>query len=38
MYTGLKNSTVLIVMDRIDLDSRITGTFTGADIPNLEKA
>jgi type I restriction enzyme R subunit len=29
---------VLIVVDRIDLDTQITGTFTGADIPNLEKA
>ena len=34
----LKNPTLLIVVDRIDLDSQITGTFTGADIPNLEKA
>ncbi|MEL3927032.1 HsdR family type I site-specific deoxyribonuclease [Aeromonas enteropelogenes] len=38
MHVGLKNPTVLIVVDRIDLDSQITGTFTGADIPNLEKA
>ncbi len=38
MHAGLKNPTVLIVVDRIDLDSQITGTFTGADIPNLEKA
>ncbi|QJD59957.1 HsdR family type I site-specific deoxyribonuclease [Pseudomonas sp. gcc21] len=38
MHSGLKNPTVLIVVDRIDLDSQITGTFTGADIPNLEKA
>ncbi len=38
MHDGLKNPTVLIVVDRIDLDSQITGTFTGADIPNLEKA
>ena len=38
MHPGLKNPTVLIVVDRIDLDSQITGTFTGADIPNLEKA
>ncbi|EFH2856449.1 HsdR family type I site-specific deoxyribonuclease [Escherichia coli] len=37
MHAGLKNPTVLIVVDRIDLDSQITGTFTGADIPNLEK-
>lgn len=38
MHAGLKNPTVLIVVDRIDLDSQITGTFTGADIPNLKKA
>ncbi len=38
MHAGLKNPTVLIVVDRIDLDSQITGTFTGAEIPNLEKA
>ena len=33
----MKNPTVLIVVDRIDLDSQITGTFTGDDIPNWEK-
>jgi type I restriction enzyme, R subunit len=38
MHPHLKNPTVIIVVDRIDLDSQITGTFTGADIPNLEKA
>ncbi len=38
LHPGLKNPTVLIVVDRIDLDSQITGTFTSADIPNLEKA
>ncbi len=38
MHPHLKNPTVLIVVDRIDLDSQITGTFTGADIPNLELA
>ncbi|MBK4738985.1 type I restriction endonuclease subunit R [Noviherbaspirillum pedocola] len=38
LHAGLKNPTVLIVVDRIDLDSQITSTFTGADIPNLEKA
>ena len=38
LHPHLKNPTVLIVVDRIDLDSQITGTFTGADIPNLEKA
>lgn len=38
MHAGLKNPTVLIVVDRIDLDTQITGTFTGADVPNLVKA
>lgn len=38
LHPRLKNPTVLIVVDRIDLDTQITGTFTGADIPNLEKA
>lgn len=38
MHPRLKNPTVLIVVDRIDLDAQITGTFTSADIPNLEKA
>ncbi len=38
LHPKLKNPTVLIVVDRIDLDSQITGTFTAADIPNLEKA
>ncbi|MHB2016750.1 MAG: type I restriction endonuclease subunit R [Candidatus Xenobia bacterium] len=38
MHAYLKNPTVLIVVDRIDLDSQITGTFSAADIPNLEKA
>jgi type I restriction enzyme R subunit len=37
-HPKLKNPTVLIVVDRVDLDSQITGTFTAADIPNLEKA
>jgi type I restriction enzyme R subunit len=38
MHAHLKNPTVLIVVDRVDLDSQITGTFSAADIPNLEKA
>ncbi len=38
LHPRLKNPTVLIVVDRIDLDTQITGTFTAADIPNLEKA
>ncbi|MHB2025086.1 MAG: type I restriction endonuclease subunit R [Elusimicrobiota bacterium] len=38
MHPRLQNPTVLIVVDRIDLDAQITSTFTAADIPNLEKA
>ena len=38
LHPRLKNPTVLIVVDRVDLDTQITGTFTTADIPNLEKA
>ena len=34
----LKNPTVLIVVDRIDLDSQISSTFYASDIPNLVKA
>lgn len=37
LHPKLKNPTVMIMVDRIDLDSQITGTFTAADIPNLEK-
>ena len=35
LHPLLKNPTVLIVVDRIDLDTQITGTFTAADVPNL---
>mgnify|MGYP001422028455 FL=1 len=38
LHPALRNPTVIIVVDRIDLDTQITGAFTGADIPNLEKA
>lgn len=38
MHPRLKNPTVLVVVDRIDLDSQISATFHGADIPNLVKA
>jgi type I restriction enzyme R subunit len=31
---ALKNPTVLIVVDRIDLDTQITATFNAADVPN----
>ncbi|MCE6993304.1 type I restriction endonuclease subunit R [Saccharothrix sp. S26] len=32
---GLSNPTVLIVVDRIDLDTQITATFNASDVPNL---
>ncbi|MDG4837159.1 type I restriction endonuclease subunit R [Micromonospora sp. WMMD967] len=32
---GLANPTVIIVVDRIDLDTQITGTFNASDVPNL---
>ncbi len=34
----LKNPTVLIVVDRIDLDTQITATFNAADVPNTVPA
>ncbi|MEH6917492.1 type I restriction endonuclease, partial [Priestia megaterium] len=33
----LKSPTVVVVVDRKDLDSQITGTFTAADVPNMVK-
>lgn len=38
MQPVLKNPTVIIVVDRIDLDSQISSTFYAADTPNLVKA
>ncbi|TLU88389.1 MAG: type I restriction endonuclease subunit R [Chlorobium sp.] len=38
MHSKLGNPTVLIVVDRIDLDTQITATFSAADIPNMAKA
>ena len=35
MSPELNNPTVLIVVDRIDLDTQITGTFNATDIPNI---
>lgn len=32
---GLRKPTVIIVVDRIDLDTQITGTFNAADVPGL---
>lgn len=36
MIPELKNPTVVIVDDRIDLETQITGDFSAADIPNLQ--
>ena len=38
LYPALKNPTVMIVVDRIDLDTQISSTFYAADMPNLVKA
>lgn len=35
---GLTNPTIVIVIDRIDLDTQITGTFNASDIPGLVSA
>lgn len=35
MHPRLGNPTVMIVVDRIDLDTQITATFNAADIPNM---
>ena len=38
MNAALRNPTVLIIVDRIDLDTQISATFYASDIPNLIKA
>lgn len=38
MLPELKNPTVVIVDDRIDLETQITGTFNASDIPNMASA
>jgi type I restriction enzyme, R subunit len=38
LHPALKNPTVMIVVDRIDLDSQISSTFYAADASNLVKA
>jgi type I restriction enzyme R subunit len=35
LHPKLGNPTVLIVVDRIDLDTQITATFNAADVPNM---
>ncbi|MDQ3747670.1 MAG: HsdR family type I site-specific deoxyribonuclease [Acidobacteriota bacterium] len=37
-HPALQNPTVLIVVDRIDLDTQITATFNAADVPNTVPA
>lgn len=34
-HPGLKSPTVVILVDRIDLDTQLTGTFNAADVSNL---
>lgn len=35
-HPKLKNPTVIVVVDRVDLDTQITATFNSTDIPNLQ--
>ncbi|MBF0116633.1 MAG: type I restriction endonuclease subunit R [Magnetococcales bacterium] len=35
LHPALGNPTVMIVVDRIDLDTQITATFNAADVPNM---
>ena len=37
LHPALKNPTVMIVVDRIDLDAQISSTFYAADTPNLDQ-
>ena len=37
LHPALGNPTVIIVVDRIDLDTQISGTFHAANAPNLER-
>lgn len=38
LHPELGNPTVIIVVDRVDLDSQITATFNAADVPNMVPA
>jgi len=38
LHPALKNPTVMIVVDRVDLDTQISSTFYASDTPNLVKA
>ncbi|MDE0240966.1 MAG: HsdR family type I site-specific deoxyribonuclease [bacterium] len=35
MHPALKNPTILVVVDRVDLDTQISGTFYAVEMPNL---
>ncbi len=35
LHAALKNPTVLVVVDRVDLNTQIAGTFYAADMPNM---
>jgi type I restriction enzyme R subunit len=35
MHSSLENPTVIVVVDRIDLDTQITATFNATEIPNM---
>jgi type I restriction enzyme R subunit len=35
MHPKLGSPTVMIVVDRIDLDTQITATFNATDVPNM---
>lgn len=38
LHPALKNPTVLIIVDRIDLETQISGTFTASSMPNMVHA
>jgi type I restriction enzyme R subunit len=38
LHPALKNPTILIVVDRLDLDTQITATFNATDVPNTVAA
>ena len=38
LHPALRNPTILVVVDRIDLDTQITATFNAADVPNTVTA
>jgi len=38
MSETLMNPTVIVVVDRIDLDTQITATFNASDVPNMDRA